>query len=581
MVSAPLPPDEAQRLKNLDSYLLLDTPYEDVFDEIASLAAKICGVPYAIISLLDSKRQWFKAAHGLGEVRETSRDISFCGHAILQDEVFYVPDAQADARFHDNPFVTGTLSIKVYAGMPLASEEGYKLGTLCVLSDRPTPLSDVQLESLKQLSHVLTALFKARKKEARLAFLGQVLDQLDDEVVLADPATLECTYANAAAHRAFTRYADGEGMPALTLTDITQAASSPQRQRMTEALRSGEQPHATLEVQRPGRDGDGEAENTVELRLQRLTTGAIVKIAAIGHDISERKKLEKVKAELHESLERHHRELGHAYGVLSEELALAREMQLRFLPPPKTIRNVSFDWLFRASSYVGGDIFDYFALDDRYLCFHVIDVSGHGVSAALLAFNAQREMFSARTDMLVHIREGGGDIARAAELTIKAFNRKFVAMNASSLYLTMLFGILDTHTGDVALVQAGHPPPYFCTPETAAVKPIGEGGLPIGILDHADYDAHLLCMTPGARLYLYSDGVTDCADDAEEMFGEARMEQLLASQHRLALPKVRDALGNALLAWRGSKDGFDDDVTFLTVEYRMPNQTPDVTVITH
>lgn len=571
MVTAPFPPDEARRLQNLDSYRLLDTPYEAVFDEIASLAAKICGVPYALISLLDSTRQWFKAAHGLGGIRETPRDISFCSHAILQDEVFYVPDADADERFHDNPLVTGTLSIKVYAGMPLTSEEGYKLGTLCVLSDRPTPLSEVQLESLKQLSHVLTALFKARKKESRLVFLGQVLDELGDEIVLANPETLVCTYANAAAHRAFTP--PSADVAALRFPGIAQVASCTEREQVIAALQSGQRQHAVMEVQRPATGSNSDAGHTIELRLQRLTAGNVTKLAAIGHDVSERKKLEKVQAELHENLERHHRELSHAYTLLSDELTMAREMQLRFLPRPQDIHGVCFDWLFRASSYLGGDIFDYFALDERYVCFHVIDVSGHGVSAALLAFNSQREIFSARADMLALIRDADGDIGRAASAAVKAFNAKFAATNASSLYLTMLFGILDAATGRVALVQAGHPLPYFCTLEKPELRTVGEGGLPIGILNHADYEADVLQMTPGARLYLYSDGITDCQNTAEEDFGDARLADLLASQHGVPLAKVRDALGRALFEWRGTRGGFDDDVTFLTVEYRAPNQT--------
>lgn len=575
MVTAPIPPDEARRLQNLDSYRLLDTPYEAVFDEIASLAARICGLPYAMISLVDSQRQWFKAVHGLVDTRETPRDISFCGHAIMHDEVFYVPDALADERFFDNPLVTGELSIRVYAGMPLASEEGYKLGTLCVMSDRPTPLTDAQLESLKQLSHVLRALFTARKKEARLAVLGQVLDQLQDEIMLADPQTFECTYANLAAHKACLHEGSLQGM---RLSEIAQADGNDEHRRLIDAFQSGAVGNIRLELTRGGVTEEGEPQKFVELRLQRLADHGN-KIALIGHDISERKKLDKVKAELHANLERHHQEMSRAYAQLSDELAIAREMQLRFLPPPKRIDRISFDWLFRASSYLGGDIFDYFPLDERYLCFHVIDVAGHGVSAALLAFAAQRQMFAARGDARVLIRQLDGDIARAAPIVVQEFNRRFSAMNESSLYLTMIFGILDTQSGDVALVQAGHPPPLFARPDSQALTPVGDGGLPIGILDDAGYEAHVVRMTPGSRLYLYSDGVTDCSDGQEEMFGRERLEKLLVQKHGTPLAEVRDALGSALEAWRGGNAGFEDDVTFLTVEWCLPNQPPRSSVM--
>lgn len=569
MVSPPTPPDEAKRIQNLDSYRLLDTPFEPVFDEIVSLAAKICGVPYAMISLVDRKRQWFKAVHGLKDVRETPRDISFCGHAILQDEVFYVPETRADVRFADNPFVTGELAIRVYAGMPLESDEGFKLGTLCVLSDQPKPLDPLQLDSLKQLSHVLTALFTARKREARFALLGQVLDELNDEIVLADPSTLECTYANASAHKALPH---AESLAGTRLYDIAGAFSSSEHMQRIAALQSGEKERIELEVRRAGESQDNETENVVELRMQRLTSAADSMLVAIGHDISERKKLDKVRAELHESLERHHRELSRAYTQLSDELAIAREMQLRFLPAPKCIGNVCFDWLFRASSYLGGDIFDYFPLDKRHLCFHLIDVSGHGVAAALLAFSAQREMFSARSEILAVLRENNGDIGRAASMSVEAFNRKFAAMNESSLYLTMIFGILDIQSGETALVQAGHPAPLYRTPD-APPAPIGHGGLPIGILDQAEYEAHRVRMVPGARLYLYSDGITDCANPDDEFFGQQRMEKLLMRKDGAPLAEVRDTIGHALIEWQGGKESFDDDVTLVMMEYRAPNQT--------
>ncbi|WP_420473271.1 SpoIIE family protein phosphatase [Noviherbaspirillum sp. ST9] len=569
MVTAPIPPDEAQRLQNLDSYQLLDTPFEAVFDEIASLAARICNVPYAMISLVDSKRQWFKAVHGMQGPRETPRDISFCGHAIVHDEVFYVPDALADERFHDNPFVTGELSIRVYAGMPLASEEGYKLGTLCVLSDRPTALSEAQLESLKQLSHVLKALFSARKKEARLAVLGQVLDQLDDEIMLADPLTFACTYANLAAHKAYLPEGSLAGM---RLSDIAQTDGNDQHRQLIDSFQSGTANSIRLELPRGNAAENGEPERVVELRLQRLVTGHGAKVVLIGHDISERKKLDQVKAELHANLERHHQEMSHAYRQLSDELAIAREMQLRFLPSPKHIGDVCFDWLFRASSYIGGDIFDYFPLDERHLCFHVIDVSGHGVSAALLAFAAQRQMFSARSETRALIHRLDGDIASAASFVVQEFNQRFAAMNESSLYLTLIFGILDTHTGETALVQAGHPPPLLSKPGEQSLQAVGEGGLPIGILDHVEYEANVVRMTPGSRLYLYSDGVTECPNASEEMFGRERLERLLTQNPGAPLHAVREALDSALEEWRGGNDSFEDDVTFLTVEYGLPNQ---------
>jgi len=352
MLLASIPPNEAERIKNLNSYRILDTPFEPVFDEIVSLAAKICGTSYAAISLADRKRQWLKAIHGFKYFREGPRDISFCGHAILQDEIFYIPDACKDERFFDNPYVIGEPFVRVYAGMPLTSQEGYKLGTLCVFSHKPMPLNQSQLESLEQLSYVLMALLNARKKEARLALLGQVLDQLREEIMLIDPQTLECTYANISAHKAFKH---PESISKLCLHDIAQASSSMERRQLVDALLSWEKNNIAVEVTRG--HSDGEQDNVVELCMQRSISAAGNLLVVIGRDISERKKLDEVKETLHENLKRHHLEL-------SNEMMLASEMHLRFLPSPGCINRVCFDWLFRASSYLGGDIFRCTLVDD-------------------------------------------------------------------------------------------------------------------------------------------------------------------------------------------------------------------------
>ncbi len=149
------PADEAERLNALDEYKLLDTPPEKEFDELVELASQICKTPISLVTHLDAERQWFKASVGL-DVKETSRDISFCAHAIHDDEVLVVPDAQQDARFIDNPLVQQDPGIRFYAGVPLINPQGYRLGTLCVIDSRPRDLSAEQLSALKTLSRQVT-----------------------------------------------------------------------------------------------------------------------------------------------------------------------------------------------------------------------------------------------------------------------------------------------------------------------------------------------------------------------------------------------------------------------------------------
>jgi GAF domain-containing protein len=173
----PTPKHEAHRLNILWEYEVLDTVPEEVFDELADLAAQICEAPIALISLVDEDRQWFKAKVGT-TLQETSRDISFCAHAILNADVLIVPDATKDPRFKRNPLVTTRPKIRFYAGAPLITPDGHALGTLCVMDKKPRQLRRSQKEALRVLArHVMTQLelrrhakelHESRKSQARL-----------------------------------------------------------------------------------------------------------------------------------------------------------------------------------------------------------------------------------------------------------------------------------------------------------------------------------------------------------------------------------------------------------------------------
>ncbi len=147
------PANEKQRIGSLRSLEILDTKPEERFDRLTRMAARVFDVPIALVSLVDENRQWFKSCVGL-DVSETGRDVSFCGHAILGNEIFVIEDTLQDERFSDNPLVTGPPNIRFYAGAPLRYLNGNKLGTLCIIDKQPRTLSDDDLVALRDLAEM-------------------------------------------------------------------------------------------------------------------------------------------------------------------------------------------------------------------------------------------------------------------------------------------------------------------------------------------------------------------------------------------------------------------------------------------
>jgi GAF domain-containing protein len=175
LVRAPRHPREPERLEALRLYGILNTEAEKSFDDLARLASVICASPISLVSLVDEGRQWFKARIAMAAT-ETSRDVAFCAHAILQDDVMIVPDALADERFADNPLVLCEPYIRFYAGAPLITPDGLPVGTLCVFDRVPRQLSAEQIQALEVLRDAVVAQLELRRRLLEVSDLAAERD---------------------------------------------------------------------------------------------------------------------------------------------------------------------------------------------------------------------------------------------------------------------------------------------------------------------------------------------------------------------------------------------------------------------
>lgn len=219
MTTTPVPENESQRLATLRALGLLDTPAEERFDRITRTVAYFFDVPIALISLIDLNRQWFKSCIGL-PFSETERGISFCTHAILDDDIFVVPDAHADRRFADNPLVVNPPHIRFYAGCPLDGSDNTKMGTLCIMDHHPRQLTAAEQTRLRDLGKwvelELSVVQSLRQKIEATSAQQQAL-----EVLLEDSeAHLQSVIDAAPMPMAVTRVDDG------TLLFVNEALSA-------------------------------------------------------------------------------------------------------------------------------------------------------------------------------------------------------------------------------------------------------------------------------------------------------------------------------------------------------------------
>lgn len=292
--------NEQQRLDALRQLDILDTPPEDRFDRITRIAKAHFNVPVVLISIIDETRQWFKSSLGLNAT-ETPRDISFCGHAILGNEILNIPDALDDPRFFDNPLVTGSPCIRFYAGAPLTTPSGHKIGTLCLIDFTPRHLSHEDLQVLRDLAncvedqlegtHLISTSIALNSREAHLR---AVLDTVVDGIISID-AYGTINTVNPSAERIFGyRQTEliGKNVRILMPEPYTSAHDS----YLTNFVHSGEAKIIGIGREVVGKRKDGST-FPMELAVSEMRQNGQRMFVGITRDITDKKQAEKLKAE--------------------------------------------------------------------------------------------------------------------------------------------------------------------------------------------------------------------------------------------------------------------------------------------
>lgn len=262
------------------------------------------------------------------------------------------------------------------------------------------------------------------------------------------------------------------------------------------------------------------------------------------------------------------KKLTRAYDLIKKDLRAAALIQKKLIPEAMIIDGFEFRWIFKPSSFIGGDTFNFFKLDEKYIGFYILDVTGHGIPSALLSFMAGKTItpFPIKSSPLKRlIFDPPYYEILPPDKASEEINKRFQREAGSTLYFTMVYAVIDIEKSIVKLHRAGHALPIFL-PKNADAILLEKGGLPIGLLSDAKYsEIEEFPFNEGDRLFFYTDGITDCSNDKNEMFSDKRLLKFIEENRDLSLDELNNKLEQILISWRGSSQ-FDDDITMLSIE---------------
>lgn len=275
---------------------------------------------------------------------------------------------------------------------------------------------------------------------------------------------------------------------------------------------------------------------------------------------------------LENKLEVRNQRLSTAYQQIEQDLQAAARLQRSVLPATAmNFEGYQADWIFLPSTYVSGDLLNYFMLDNHHLAFYSIDVAGHGVSAAMLSLAVSREFLSGRLNERLLIIEG--QVAPPHDV-VAALNQRFCLDNEEiTSYFTLIYGLIDTRTGKGTLCQAGHPTPFIIRKQGTLIS-VGNGGIPVGLFPDSEYQSCDFSLEPGDRLYLYSDGISECENHDGELYGEDRLQKMMIDWRDKDKTELFQLVEDSLVRWCQPLSQeqteysrfFSDDISLVAIE---------------
>jgi len=258
--------------------------------------------------------------------------------------------------------------------------------------------------------------------------------------------------------------------------------------------------------------------------------------------------------------------LEYAYASVTTDLKIAAKVQEDLLPRQFRLAGLDTNWVFKPANFVAGDMFDYFPLGDDYFVFYILDVEGHGIASALTSFAINNQLNPSSHGLCSKSVKNADNLPDAVVSTVGNLNRQFEGNLNSSRYFTMIYGIVEVSTGEVTLTQAGHPAPIHVRKRSGEAVPLGNGGMPVGLLKDASYSSVNCSLEPGDRLYLYSDGMLECENEHGEFYGSERLLARIQEWQDLPIDELGDLFDGEITRWNGSET-FEDDVSMVILEY--------------